>query len=95
MPVELRRSVLPSLVGQEDGKDCAASWCGGAGAYAKAAAVFFDELAGDPQAQAGAGIFFRGEEGFEDAAEMLGGDAEAGVGDGDTNALSSGISGIG
>jgi len=57
-----------------------------AGADTQAAAVFLDKLARDPEAETGAGIFFRGKEGLEDAVEMLGRDAEARVGDGDTDA---------
>jgi len=75
-----------SLVWQEDGKNCAAEGIGGAGADAQAAAMLLDELAGDPQAKTCAGIFFRGEEWFEDAFEMLGGNAETGIRDGDANA---------
>ena len=84
-----------SLGGQEDGKDGAASWSDGAGANAETAAVLFDEFARDPKAEAGAGIFFRREEGFEDAVEMLGGNALSGVRDGDANALARGIAGVG
>ncbi len=47
---------------------------------------FLYELAGDPQAQTGAGVFFRGEEWFEDVFEMLRRNAKAGICDGDANA---------
>ena len=56
--------------------------------------MFLDEFAGDPKAEAGAGIFLRGEEGFEDVVEMLGRDAEAGVSDGDAHADARWIAGI-
>jgi hypothetical protein len=46
------------------------------------------ELAGDPQAQTCAGIFFRGEEWLKDTFEMLGGNAETRIRDGNANALS-------
>jgi len=61
----------PALVRQEDGKESSGAWFFGAGADSQGAAVFLDEFAGDPKAEAGAGIFLRGEEGFEDVVEVL------------------------
>src|SRR5882757_635106 len=75
-----------SLVRQEDRKSCATEGIGGAGADAQATAVLLDEFAGDPKAEACAGIFFRGEERFEDAFKMLGWNAETGICDGDAYA---------
>lgn len=57
--------------------------------------MFLDEFAGDPQAEAGACVFLRGEEGFEDVAYMFRRDAEAGVGDGDAHAGVRGVARIG
>lgn len=85
----------PSLVWQEEGKYGAAWGGGGAGANAQAAALLANQLAGDPQTQASAGVFFRCEEGLEDTFEMLGGDAEAGVGDGDAHACTGWLAWIG
>jgi len=42
-----------------------------------AAAIFFDDLFGDPEADAGAGFFFRAEEGIEDARKVGRGNAGA------------------
>ena len=79
--------VESSSVWKKDGKDGAAEGSGGAGADAQAAAVLLNQFAGDPQAEACAGIFFCGEEWFEDACDMPGGNAKTGVRDGDANAL--------
>ena len=78
--------MVSSPVRQKDGKDGAAEGVGGAGANAQAAAVLLYQFAGDPQAETCAGIFFRGEERFEDAFEMLGRNAKTGIRDGDANA---------
>jgi hypothetical protein len=57
--------------------------------------VLFDEFAGDPEAEAGAGVFFGGEEWLEDAADVVFVNAAAGVGDGDTDTAAGGAAGIG
>ena len=56
--------------------------------------MFYDEFARDPETKASAGIFFCGEEGLEDAVQILGRDAKAGIRDGDANAGSRGIARI-
>jgi len=61
----------PALVWQEDGKESSGEWFFGAGADSQSAAVLLDEFTGDPKAEAGASIFLRGEEGFEDVVEVL------------------------
>src|SRR5580698_3691950 len=80
---------------QEDGEDGAGSCIRDAGTHTDAAAMFFDELAGDPEAEAGAGIFFGGEEGFEDVADVVAVNAAAGVGDGDADAAARGVARVG
>jgi len=63
--------VEPALVWQKDGKEGSRAWFFGAGADSQGATVFLDEFAGDPKAEAGAGIFLRSEEGFKDVVEVL------------------------
>jgi hypothetical protein len=80
---------------KEEREAGSAAGMGGSGADADAATVFVDEFAGDPEAESGAGVFFGGEEGFEDAGEMLACYALAVVGYGDANAGAGGVSGVG
>jgi hypothetical protein len=53
---------------------------------ADVAAVALDDGVADRQAEAGAGALLGGEEGVEDARQVFGGDALAGVADGDLGA---------
>jgi len=84
-----------ALFWKEDGEDGAGPGACGVGADAEGSSVFFYEFAGDPETESGAGIFFGGEEGLEDAADVVLMNAAAGVGDGDADAAAGGIAGIG
>src|ERR1700761_3072861 len=55
----------------------------GSGAHADGAAVALDNLAGNPEAQAGAYVLLGGEERLEDAVDVLGFDTGSAVGDDD------------
>ena len=58
----------------------------GTAADADRAVVLADDLLADPEAEAGAGGFFGGEEGLEDVAAGFLRDAAAGIADGDADA---------
>ena len=78
--------------GEEEAEDSAA---GGAGSGVPAAdlqgaVVALHDFERDPEAEAGAGGAFGGEEGLEDALEVFGFDTDAGVGDRDRHAWDSG-----
>ena len=72
--------------GEEDAEE-GAGGVGGAGAVADAAAVFFNEAARDPEAEAGADGELGGEEGREDALANGDGDAGALVADEDGDGI--------
>ena len=76
--------------GEEEGEDGAAAAWVVAAADVEAAVMFFDDTAGDPEAEAGAEGVLGGVEGLEDAMADGGGHAVAVVGDGDADAAALG-----
>ena len=83
------------FLGKEEREAGSAARVGRSGTDADAATVFLYEFAGDPESEAGPGAFLGGEEGLEDAGEMLARYALAVVSDGNSNAGARGISGVG
>src|ERR1035437_1424869 len=53
--------------------------------YPNRSSVFLHDTARDPQSEAGPGVFLGSVEGFEDLAQMVAGNAAAGVGHGDAD----------
>ena len=74
------------MEGKEDGDDGAVGFGRGAGLDADLAAVAFNELLGDKEADPGSDGASGSKEGFEDVGEILFGDAAAVVGDGEQDA---------
>ena len=71
--------VTATVLGQEDGEQRAAPWVGGARAHLQSATVLVDQLPRHPKTEAGATVFFGGEEGLKDAFKILTRNAKPGV----------------